>query len=148
MSRLKVLQLQNWMKPREPIRLSGRIRDIREETLRHYRPWTEEKIGRAGVYQKGSRQTWFELEDGRAFEYRKEAFDFDLGLLAGKEIPKAERAALIAIAKTRFATRKQRKLAHFISLADDDRRRTLDFFKRRKAVEAFLKRPGVQVEEM
>lgn len=74
------------------------------------------KIHRAGIYfvrrAGGSPECWFELADGRAFEYSVESFVYELELLNASRLNARQGAALRELVAQRLATKEQLKLLH------------------------------------
>lgn len=95
--RIKVLPLESWMEW-----------DSVEDCLSLY-PTTAPTFHRPGIYRTPT-QCWFELVDGRAFEYPTADFDFALRLLEAERLTARQAAALQAVVAQRLATKAQRQL--------------------------------------
>jgi hypothetical protein len=102
--RVKALPLEYWM-----------LREYsRDQCLPHYKECKPE-IGIPGIYMvrnPGKKEAWFELEDGRAFEYRVEDFQYTLALLNAGEFNARQVEALQGIVAQGLATKKQKHLAY------------------------------------
>jgi len=70
MSNLKVLPLHKWQASN-----SAFNKTLRNHTLFYYKK-TEPYYNRAGIYKLRD-ECWFELEDGRAYKYKGDNFDFE-----------------------------------------------------------------------
>lgn len=113
---LKVLPLENWM----DVEGIGFLRDMLEDTLSNYTQISP-KLGRPGIYRIGE-ECWFELKDGRAFLHNRKTFDYNLKSMEALEIMPTDIEALAAIAKSKFATKKQLDLHYMIRNAYDVRK--------------------------
>jgi hypothetical protein len=79
MSSVKVLPLHYWQKERTNSLFKNRI----EETLARYKR-VSPYYNRAGLYKLDGR-SWFELADGRAYEYNSNDFDLECLILEFSE---------------------------------------------------------------
>lgn len=104
---IKVLPLDRWMRP--TLHLPQRL----EDTLYHY-VQTAPVFGRPGRYWWKARPKalacWFEMEDGRAFLYSAESFEYDLRHLNASRFNSRQVEALSQVVAQKVATREQVRL--------------------------------------
>ena len=133
-ARVKALPLEHWM----------RWDFALDECLPNYKECKPE-IGKPGIYMvrnPGGKEAWFELEDGRAFDYRVEDFVLKLSLLNVGELNTRQVEALRTIVAQGLATKKQKRLAYLSYEVDDLRRIELAAMRSRIRFNSFKERIG------
>lgn len=106
MSNLKRLDLDSWMDPTWDVRA-----EKRDELLEKSYVPAPPVIGTPGIYLQ-RKICWFELRDGRAFNYEEEMFRYKLRILDAQKLNARQVSALRQVVEQKLATKKQRALLH------------------------------------
>ncbi len=101
---IKVLKLCYWMRQQN----HEILKHHQEKTLKYYKEITP-RFNRPGVYL-ANHHCWFEMADGRAYEYREADFNRDLLYFTASELNHWQGEALKAIMEQKLATGRQKNL--------------------------------------
>ena len=112
---IKVLKLCQWMTQKP----DGYLKHLQEKTLQYYKR-IDTRFNRPGLYLS-NHYCWFEMADGRAYEYRETDFRCDLFYFTATELNQWQGEALKAIVEQKLATGRQKNL-YFVWLSVAKRR--------------------------
>lgn len=90
----------------------------------------EPVVHRNGIFKQG-KKCWFEV-DGRAYTYRADMFDFELGLLNVPALAPSQIKALKMVIDNKLASKEQKKLYETICYNLEGLPRRLDIYKMQK----------------
>ncbi len=127
---LKILQLDNWMKPQNEF-----FSDICNKELDECFKQINPILYRPGRYVFGD-LCWFELDDGRAFNYEKSQFLYDLSLLEDLKLRNCEIVLLKQLNICKLISKQQLDMLNLTYNKQDLRKiKTSGYIFRKKCME-------------